>query len=259
MNRDWHIHSNYSDSNRSIKEIVEIAIKNNLHSIAITDHDSVNNLDEINKTESGQLIIHPGIEISAWDPKIKKEVHILAYQFNIEATNIKAICESTIKQRNEIAYQQISLLHDLNFKITVEEVESKKGNSPCLYKQHILDVLKEKGYTDKIYGDFYKEMFKNGGPCEIKPQLPHIKEVIHSIHEDYGFAILAHPFLSKCETELERYKRYGIDGIETYHSSQTKENIETCNEIAKQFEWLETGGSDNHGNYGNEPEIGSYF
>lgn len=259
MNRDWHIHSNYSDSNRTLQEIIDCATKQHLHSIAITDHDSVNNLDELKQLETNNLIVHPGVEISAWDPKIKKEVHILAYQFNLEAINIKAICDATIRQRNEIAYQQISTLQRLKYEITSEEVEMKKGNSPCIYKQHILDVLIEKGYTNKIYGDLYKTLFKNGGPCEMKPQLPHIKEVINSIHEDYGFAILAHPFLSQCESELERYNRYGIDGIETYHSSQTEENIAYCTKVAKEFGWLETGGSDNHGTYGNEPEIGSYF
>ena len=40
-NIDLHIHSNFSDGKLSPKEIIDIAIKNKIQTISITDHDGI--------------------------------------------------------------------------------------------------------------------------------------------------------------------------------------------------------------------------
>lgn len=255
--KDWHIHSDYSDSSRTVEQIIQIAKEVGCTSISITDHDSVDGTQDAMKYKSDEFNVISGIEISAWDNKISKEIHILGYNFNLDAKHINALCEYTIKQRKDIAFQQVEILNNLGYDVSMNEVYENQKNSKTIYKQHILKILIEKGITDQYYGDFYKMMFKNNGPCQFKISLPSVEYAIESIHRDNGIAILAHPFNSKCIDEIQRYKEMGIDGIETNHSSQNAKERIVCHNIAIQYDLIETGGSDNHGEYGNEPEIGS--
>lgn len=257
MNKDWHIHSSYSDSSRSIEEIIAISKIRGCNSISITDHDTFEGTLEALKHNDSEMEVITGIEISTWDRTLNREIHILGYHFNLEATKIKQLCENTLKQRKEIAYKQVEVLKNLGYDISMNDVYQNQKNSTTIYKQHILKVLIEKEVTDQYYGAFYKTMFKNGGPCLMKLELPSIEDAINAIHQDGGIAVLAHPFNSQCIKEIHRYHQLGIDGIETYHSSHNQKEVAICHELALQYKLIETGGSDNHGEYGNEPEIGT--
>lgn len=73
---DLHIHSNASDGNGSPSEIIDTAINKGLSAIAITDHHTVDNLDEIKQIghEKGVLVIS-GIEFRT--EYGAKSVHII--------------------------------------------------------------------------------------------------------------------------------------------------------------------------------------
>ncbi|MEG0239435.1 PHP domain-containing protein [Anaerorhabdus sp.] len=255
--KDWHIHSTFSDSSRSVEEIIECAKQKGCTSISITDHDTTEGTRIALKYNTKDFEVIPGIEISAWDNVLEKEIHILGYSFDLNANNIRRLCENTLKQRKEIAHKQVEILQNLGYEITMNDVYKNQGHSTTIYKQHILKVLIEQGITDEYYGTLYKTLFKNKGPCQFKVELPSVEDAIACIHEDGGKAILAHPFNSQCIDMVNRYDAMDIDGIETYHSSHSIKEQSVCHEIANHYNWIETGGSDNHGKYGNEPEIGS--
>ena len=110
----------------------------------------------------------------------------------------------------------------------------------------------------EIDGEFYRKVFKNGGALEIKIKLPKVEDAIEAIRLDGGISVIAHPFLSGCENEIVRYQSYGLDGIESRHSSHDKEQKKKCKKLARKLGLIETGGSDNHGLNGKEPQIGTY-
>ena len=66
MNKiDLHIHTTASDGTFTPTEVVNYALKKNLKAIAITDHDSVNGIEEaIKAAHRTKLEIIPGIEFS---------------------------------------------------------------------------------------------------------------------------------------------------------------------------------------------------
>ena len=79
---DLHVHSNYSDGTYSPAELVEYASKKELAAFALTDHDSVDGLDEAfahakNLQALGCFVpkVIPGIEFST--EYLGKDVHIL--------------------------------------------------------------------------------------------------------------------------------------------------------------------------------------
>jgi len=86
MRADFHIHTDISDGYNNIKEIVKMSKKNGLTHIAITNHDTIEGLeDAINYGTRENLKVIPGIEISAFNFGENKKVHILGFNFNLNS------------------------------------------------------------------------------------------------------------------------------------------------------------------------------
>ena len=63
---DLHIHTNISDGALTPKEIIDEAVKNNVHTIAIADHDTIDayTKDLFNYAKKSNINIIPAVEIS---------------------------------------------------------------------------------------------------------------------------------------------------------------------------------------------------
>lgn len=255
MNKiDLHIHSNVSDGTCSPQQIIDLACNNKLHKIAICDHDTFEAYRRVDLNNKNIEIVK-GIEVSCFDPLLKKEIHILGYHLK-EELHTQKLCYPTLKQRREIAFKQVFALQDHGIAISMHDVLTKAQASTSVYKQHILDVLRDMGVIDELYGDFYRQVFKNGGYCQFPLALPTPADVIKAIHQDHGMAFLAHPFASKINDQLDHYKKLGIDGIEVWHSAASEKEAGQLYAYCLVNELLMSGGSDYHGDYGNEPDIG---
>lgn len=84
---DFHIHSDYSaDSNQSLEQIIDRALKLNFDIISITDHDSVKVYDELyNYLKDNKIdkpIIVPGVEFTIHDKEYGSQFHILQTMIN---------------------------------------------------------------------------------------------------------------------------------------------------------------------------------
>lgn len=78
------------------------------------------------------------------------------------------------------------------------------------------------------------------------------KEVIETIKRFGGTAVLAHPYTLELEEEnlirkIEEFISYGLEGMECFHSRQTKEQMEEYEKIANSYNLIITVGSDFHG------------
>ena len=66
-NIDLQTHTTASDGKLTPTSLVRLAIKKRLSAIAITDHDSVNGIDEALSAAKGKIEVIPGVEISCDD------------------------------------------------------------------------------------------------------------------------------------------------------------------------------------------------
>ena len=85
---DLHIHTNCSDGDNSIYEVIDMAINNKLDMISITDHDTVMAYsDEVFKYAYDRGIeLVTGVEISV---KYNNEtIHVLGYNIDVENENL---------------------------------------------------------------------------------------------------------------------------------------------------------------------------
>lgn len=243
---DLHLHTTISDGSDSTEKVVRKAVKKKLDLISITDHDIMPDLEYL-KTLSKQyhIPIIPGLEVSAYEKSYKKNVHILAYNIkNYEM--IHRIIRPVLKRRGENTLWQIKQLQSLGYEITEEEVrESGDGEYP--YRQNIMYVLRKKNYIDDMFGSWYKNMFKNGGPCQVHLELPDPATVIKGIKAGGGKAVLAHPGQQNNYELIPELVKEGLDGIELYHPSNNSIDHEKIKVLGEKYGLFYTGGSDYHG------------
>ncbi|NLC44288.1 MAG: PHP domain-containing protein [Clostridiales bacterium] len=74
---DLHIHSALSpcgDDDMTPNNIVNMAILNGLDAIAVTDHNSCDNVEAVMKVAEGRILVIPGMELQT-----REEVHLLSY------------------------------------------------------------------------------------------------------------------------------------------------------------------------------------
>lgn len=100
---DLHVHSTKSDGSLSPSQLVDLAGEKGLDAFALTDHDTIDGLDEAIEYNSGNsLEIIPGIEFST--EYMGKDIHILGlfidYKMPSFRRQIQAFVDSRIL-RNE--------------------------------------------------------------------------------------------------------------------------------------------------------------
>ncbi|MDR1629228.1 MAG: PHP domain-containing protein [Oscillospiraceae bacterium] len=250
MKADLHCHTKLSDGSLGIEEIIQLAIKNGLDAIAITDHDCLagNTRAKIIGERNGLKVI-PGVEISATEKETGRTMHILAYKCDCP-DRLEGLCHknSTIRKR---AGQYMMVKAAAKYNISADLVMKCASGSTNLYKQHIMHALMECGYTTEIYGELYNKLFLPDSPDSIlvSPQYAPVEDVISMIHEAEGIAVLAHPALHGNIDLIERLIPMGLDGVEVWHPTATPEAEEQIMAVAKSAGLLMTGGSDFHGLY----------
>ena len=257
---DLHVHTNISDSNLSPEKVIEIARKKKIDVLAITDHDTIDSYRFAKDlSDLTDIWVIGGLEISAYDFENQKRVHILGYDFEPDDKDLNRICEKTIKQRNEASYKAVEMINqNSDFYIDPEKIKDYEGGSG-LYKQHIMQYLKDSGKIEYFYGPEYKQFFsKNYGYAYFPIEYPDYREAIQIIKNAGGIPIIAHAYLYDSMKIIDPMLEAGLMGLEAAHPKHTPEMVKTIVDFCKKKDLLITCGSDWHGDYSDHNyELGS--
>lgn len=241
---DMHTHSTFSDGVYSPSRLVDYAIEKGLSGIAITDHDTVDGIEEAIKRASiyKDFIIIPGVELST--EYNNEEVHILGYMINYKMEYLLKILQHLQDARSNRAVKIINKLKKLGIKINYEDIIKIAGDG-VVGRPHIARSLIKKGYVQTVKEAFIEYLAK-GALAYVPKQKLTPKCAINIIKKAGGFSVAAHPGLLKSETVLNYLIGLGINGIEVYHSKHTIEQSKKYLELAKKYNLIITGGSDFH-------------
>ena len=157
---DLHTHSTASDGSMSPEELVRHAKAIGLSAIALTDHDTVDGIEEAIKEgkRSGVEVI-PGIEISV---RYKPEMHILGlFPDGDKYLNIRSELSVVKKGRQERNRKIINRLNELGIEITEDDVRNV-AMGDITGRPHIARVLVAKGYVKTIDEAFEIYLSKEG-------------------------------------------------------------------------------------------------
>ena len=156
MGGDLHCHTRLSDGSLGIEDLILLAQKLKIETIAITDHDCLAG------TVRGKVIgdrhgvqVIPGVEISCVDPKRERRAHLLCY-LSDSPDRLEGLCRRNSLSRRK-AGQYMILKAAKRFPITPEFVLKCASGSTNIFKQHIAHALMECGYTHTIFGELYQD------------------------------------------------------------------------------------------------------
>ncbi|OPX42931.1 error-prone DNA polymerase [Ruminiclostridium hungatei] len=256
---DLHTHSMASDGSMSPAELVRHAHGKGLSALALTDHDTVDGVQEaLEEGEKLGVEVIPGIEISV---DYKPEMHILGYFPRLYAYNsIRNELEVIRQGREARNLKIINRLNELGIAITLEEVK-KEALGDITGRPHIARVLVNKGFVKSIDDAFDKYLSREGRAYfkrfELKPE-----DGIQAIRRAGGLPVLAHPvFLRKTYDEMDRLleelKGFGLAGIEALYSDHSREDTGNFLRLAIKHGLIVTGGSDFHGSFKPGMELGT--
>ncbi|WP_034170857.1 PHP domain-containing protein [Acinetobacter sp. YZS-X1-1] len=253
---DLHTHSNISDGTLSPQQLVEAAVGKFIHTLALTDHDTMDGLvlaEEAAKNHEIKII--SGVEISSqWSrPATKKNygVHIVALNVQNPEPLQKALNQQKII-RAERSKQICDLLVPLIGQDIYADVIAKVDNIPDrVTRTHIAKTLVEKGIVTRPQQAFDKYI-KEGKKAYVKFDGLGLEETIQVIHDSGGFAVLAHPTrydLSATNIRylIEIFAKFGGDAVElppAIDPSSTRQMVDRM--IAEQGLKVSIG-SDFHG------------
>ena len=144
-NIDLHLHTLASDGRLTPTELIRLAAKLGLKTIAVTDHDSTEGLAEAYEAakEFPELRIIPGIEMSADIPG--DEVHVLGYFLDYQDEQFQATLSEFRTGRVGRAQIMVEKLKDLGKPVDWERVLHFAADG-SVGRPHIALAMGEAGY-----------------------------------------------------------------------------------------------------------------
>lgn len=255
---DLHLHTNYSDGVLSPSKLIDLAKKNNLSVISITDHDNVNGIDEaIEYGNSAGIQVIPGVEISA--DIDDNEIHILGYFIDHKNPEFLEFLKNSRQMRIERNEKIVNKLNDLGSKISFDDILKKVGSQSSLGRPHIAMELHDEGFVKTYYEAFFKYI-GDDKTAFVRKSNPDAKDVIKMISKCKGLSFIAHPGKHIRDEKLLKLIEQGLDGIEVVHPSHDKESMTYFNKIISEKFLLSSGGSDFHGGIKNDSSsLGKFY
>ncbi|WP_457570809.1 PHP domain-containing protein [Desulfovulcanus sp.] len=252
---DLHTHSTASDGTFSPDELVQLAKKQGLKAIALTDHDTIRGLAiALQAGKQLGLEVIPGCELSVDYPG--GTMHILGLWLRPDAVQLNAALKSLRDKRNQRNELIVARLQDLGLDINYAEVEEVAGQG-SVGRPHLARVLMNKKIVSSIQQAFDEYLGPNGKAYVPKQKLTPEK-AISLLKTEQATVFLAHPFslnleVSDLKEKLVQLKKLGLDGVEVFYSEHTPEQTAAYLDLCRELDLLVSGGSDFHGD--NKPHI----
>lgn len=270
---DLHTHSNVSDGSLSPTDLINLAVYNNLSLIALTDHDSLDGIAEAKEAarkstnNNKPITLVSGVEISVYYKN--RDIHVLGLLVD---ENDKVLnddlngANQKRKARNEIMAEKF---RQAGIAITIDALRERANvggslapdTDVVITRAHFATYLVEHGHA-KNTQDAFDKFLGEDSPFYVSREYLAPEKGFDLIHGAKGLAFIAHPFLydfsnDEIEEMIKDFKNLGLDGVEVYHSTHTKEQEEILLKLASDYDLLITGGTDFHGEVKPDVKIGT--
>ena len=253
---DLHVHSNKSDGSDTPETLVQLALEKNLSAFALTDHDTVDGIDEAlayaawlraNGTANVPEVI-PGIELST--EYYGKDIHLVGLYIDHHAPvfheHLKFFLESRVERNRKMCANLAAAGIDISYEKLLEAFPNS-----VITRAHYSVYLVEHGYSlskEDAFSQYLGDHTKYFVPRElITPEMG-----VELILKAGGIPVLAHPILyhmsdARLEELVSRLKNSGLVGIEAIYSTYNQAEERQIRKLAAKYDLCISGGSDYHG------------
>lgn len=257
---DLHTHSTASDGSLTPTELIRLAARQGIEAIALTDHDTVEGIEEAAAAASTAGIeLIPGVELSLdWD---RGGMHMLVLWLEPRPGPLQDRLAELQHARNVRNAGIVRRLNELGFGITLDEVTAESGRG-SVGRPHIAAVMVRKGYVSDIPQAF-DEYLANGRPAYVSRPRLGPEQAIDLARRSGGVPVLAHAHTmgldnqAEVEAMMRRLAAAGLVGIECHYGSYDASERAGYVRMARRFGLLPSGGSDFHGVYKSGVALGT--
>ena len=270
---DLHIHTTCSDGELTPREVIDMAIKNKVSVISITDHDTIGAYEEelFDYAKDNNIKIIPGVEISTKNDKCG--IHVLGYNIDLNNEEFKNKLEKLRNSRHEYLYQVADKIQELGYIIDIIELDKIEAVTKAHIAMNVISNDKNKDILMKQFGhipnkgEFIETIMNEGCPAYVKKNTITPREAVELIENASGIAVLAHPVAYKYEDDftdediinLVRDMRVGMIEANYVYVDKNNKKINECDywrDFAYRNSLKTTIGSDFHKDDGIRPIIG---
>lgn len=244
MKIDLHNHSVYSDGLFTPKELIDIAIKEQVDVFALTDHDSVFGCDELQElSKNSSVKVISGMELSTEYKNCS--VHIVCLFPKNQVP--QELLEFSKRKKEERKKRAIQMMQN------VERIYGLKVDIPALIAENevitranmLYQIAKLNHLTQKEAEPYVDKTSKAYIPSTKLQTKDGVKFV-----KDLGcLTILAHPCLLP-RNLVEEIVQFGVDGIEVNYPKNKDDDEVYFRKLAEKYHLFASAGSDFHGDSG---------
>ena len=264
MEVDLHCHSTASDGALAPAVVVTRAHERGVRLLALTDHDTLEGLDEARATaEALDMRLVNGIELSCtWGGAT---IHVLGYAFACDAPVLRqAIAElhDGRWQRAEEIGKRLAgkgMPGALAGARAVQQELGDSGNAPA--RPHFAEFLVRAGHV-KDRAEAFRKWLGSGKLGDVKQHWPTLERAVDTLRQAGAWISLAHPWhydftRSKRRKLIADFVQAGGHALEVVNGMQPAEQVGSLAILAREFGLLVSAGSDFHAP-GDWSELGMY-
>lgn len=244
---DLHCHSTASDGHLTPTALVEHAAAGGVTTMALTDHDTVEGLDEA--VAAGARLgvrVLSGIELTVQVPH--GSMHLLAY---LPTTRPEALIERMARQtelRTERIRMIVDRLAEIGVPVDWDRVRARAAGQ--MGRPHVAHEMVHAGHVDTVQEAFDRYL-ADGGPAHVPNAGLEPHDTLSLVRQVGGVPVLAHPASLRLparhlQSFVQSLAARGLQGIEVHRPEHTAEQRDSYGAIAKRLRLIPAGGSDFH-------------
>lgn len=258
-----HMHSQYSDGELSVRDLVKNGKEMGFGAMILTDHDTVKGYKSFKtECEVNNIVTRIGCEFSC--RAFRKSIHICGFDFDAEHPEMKGLLEyqsARGRERYRFLFNRAKEKGLIKKGLVWENISDFYPENDYLYSYHAFWTGVKMGiYSEDESEDFYK-LFKTTdldrayidsatGRYALEPGT-----VVRAINASGGVAVVAHP--GGLERYLDEFLAIGVKGFEVNHCENTDETVEFFDRVCSERGLYKFGGTDHSGRLAGlyEPEL----